>query len=192
MSTVLILLIVLTIGMARKARPRRRRRMGRYIRGNIDLDLSLGTLASKTAVLDATEVVTEKALVSSIVATYSLSNMTAAADVGPIEVGVAHSDYSLAEIEGYLERTVSWSEGDLISKEISSRKVRRVGVFDFPSPSGSGSYSLNDGKAIKTKLNWILTTGQGLNFWYYNQGTQALATTDPNGNIVGHANIWPR
>ncbi len=184
-----IFILIISMMMARK--PRRRRRMGRYIRGNIDLDASLGTLAPKTAVLDPTDTVTERTLVSSVVATYSISNMAATTNAGPIEVGVAHGDYTLAEVEEYLELQSSWEEADMIDKEIASRKIRRIGVFDAPVAT-SGAYTLNDGRPIKTKLNWILTGGQGLNFWFYNLGTAALATSDPNANTRGHANLWPR
>ncbi len=165
--------------------------MGRYIRGNIDLDIELGTLAAKTAVLGASDTVIDRTLISSLVATYSISNLTAAADDGPIEVGVAHSDYTLVEIEEFLELTTSWKETDMLDREILSRKIRRIGVFDNPSVAG-GAYTLNDGKAVKTKLNWIVTNGQGVNYWVYNRGTSALASTDPNVNISGHANLWPR
>ncbi len=165
--------------------------MGRYIRGSISQGFALGTLASSTAVLAATQVVTERTLVSSIVATFSLSGFTAGDNIGPIEVGVAHSDYTLAEVEAYLERSASWSEADLPAREISSRKVRRIGIFDVPATAGE-ALSLANGRPVKTKLNWILTQGQGLNWYAYNQGGQPLATTDPNVHINGHANLWPR
>lgn len=188
MYMIYILIVALAM-MARK--PRRRRRMGRYIRGNLDIDIDLGTLATKTAILGSTDTVIDRTLVSSVVATYSLSGMTAASGDGPLEVGVAHGDYTLAEIEGFLELTTSWKETDMLDREILSRKIRRIGVFDTPATVGE-SYTLNDGKALKTKLNWIVTNGQGLNFWVYNLGTSALETTDPNVNIRGHANLWPR
>ncbi len=173
---------------------RRRRNFNGYTKGNLDIDQSLGTLASKTAVLAATDTVIDRTLVSSVKATYTLSNLAEAANAGPIEVGVAHGDYTLAEIEAYLELATSWKETDLLDKEIQSRRIRRIGVFDSPAAAtaGTGAYTLNDGKAIRTKLNWILTNGQGLNYWIYNLGTAALATSDPNVNIRGHANLWAK
>ncbi len=166
--------------------------MGRYVRGNIDIDMALGTLAAKTALLGASDTVIERTLISSVVATYSISDMTPLANQGPIEVGVAHSDYSLAEIEAYLELDTSWSETDLTDREIQSRKIRRIGVFDSAQGGALGAYTIRDGKAVKTKLNWIVTGGQGVNFWVYNLGGAALTTTSPNVNIRGHANLWPR
>jgi len=164
--------------------------MSRYVKGNVDEDFALGTLAANTAILEASDTVGERTRITSVDVIYTLAGMTASDNAGPIEVGFAHSDYTLAEIEEFLELTTSWNEGDLLDKEVSSRLIRRIGVFDTPATAGE-SYTLNDGKAIKTKLNWILNAGQGLNWFAYNQGGAALATTDPNVHIVGHANLFP-
>ncbi len=174
-----------------KHRKRRGRKMGRYIKGNIDINLSGGTLTGATALLAATQVLTEKALISSIRVLYSLADFTPQANSGPIQVGVAHSDYSLVEVEEWIELIASWSEGDKRAREISGRYIRSIGHFEGPDGSADVSV-LNDGKPITTKLNWLLATGQGLNFWIYNEGSVAFATTDPNIHFVGHANLWPR
>ncbi len=181
--------------MARRPKRQYRRRSGGgfrggYLPGNIDQDLGLATLAAKTAVLTATNTVSEKRRVSSIKAVYALSDFTVAANAGPIMVGVAHSDYTLAEIEEWIERSGSWSMSDLVADEVRKRLIRRIGVFRIP-PSAAGAV-LNDGKPIRTKLNWSLITGQGLQFFAYNLGTSALSTTSPNVNIQGKANLWPQ
>jgi len=169
----------------------RKRGMGRYIKGNIDMDAALGTLAAKTAVLQGTQDgVTERTLLTSIDCVYSLSDFTLGANIGPVEVGVAHSDYTLAEIEAWIELSTGWDEGDLVSREISGRKIRRIGVFEHISTDGNSV--LNEGRLLKTKLNWILTTGKNLDFYFYNRGTAAIASSDPNVNISGHANLFPR
>ncbi len=196
MTTTLLLMSALAlitgfIALAKRRAGGKRRSMGRYVKGNIDEDFALGTLAANTAVLEASDVVGDRMLISSVDVAYTLAGFTAADNVGPVEVGFAHSDYTLAEIEGFLELTTSWNEGDLVDREISGRKIRRIGVFDTPASAGE-SYTLNDGKPIKTKLNWILNAGQGLNWWVYNQGGASFATTDPNMHITGHANLWPR
>ncbi len=177
--------------MARKRKSGRRRRMGRYIPGNVDEDFALGTLAPQTAILEASDVVGERTRISSVEAIFSLAGFTAGENIGPIEVGVAHSDYTLAEVEAWIERSTSWNEGNLVSQEISGRRIRRIGVFEVPDTAGD-SVTLNDGKKIKIRLNWILNAGQGLNWYAYNQGGTALATTDPNCHIVGKANLWPQ
>ncbi len=171
---------------------RRRRRMGRYIRGNVDEEVALTTLASKDvvgAVFD--EVVNERTLVSSIVATYGLSNWTSIANAGPVVFGVAHGDYTDAEIEEYLENTGQWNEGNMLAREISSRKIRRIGTFGG-ADTAAETEVLNDGKPVRTKLNWILNQGQTLRLWAYNMGTAAIATTAPTLTANGHVNLFPK
>ncbi len=169
----------------------RRRRNRKYLRGNIDEDHGYAALASKDVVLTVfDETVDERTLISSLVAVWSNLGLTPAAGVGPIMVGIAHSSYTAAQIEEWIENTGAWSEGSLVNQEIAKRKIRRIGVFDNRA-AATQTVTLNDGKAIKTKLNWILTQGQGLAFWTYNMGTAAVATTSPVANAQGHANLWP-
>ncbi len=166
--------------------------MGKYIRGTIDEDLSGGTLAGKTVVgAGFDEAVEERTLISSIVATYTMADFTPTASVGPVLIGIAHGDYSDAEIEEWIESTGSWDEGDLVAQEVGNRKIRRIGQFTEPATAAQGTV-LNDGKPIKTKLNWILNQGITLKFWIYNTGTAAFVTTDPRFRMQGHANLWPR
>ncbi len=176
--------------MAKKSS--RGKKMGRYIRGNIDLDFALGTLAAQTGLRTAlAATVAERTLISSVVAQYSMSGYTVLDNVGPITVGFSHSDYSLVEIEQWIEQTTgAWSEADLVAREISNRKIRKIGTFD--PVVGLATMTLNDGKPIRTKLNWILNAGQTLAFWAYNQGAVAVGTTDPDVHMSGHANLWPR
>ncbi len=165
--------------------------MGRYIRGNIDLDFALGTLAPQDVVVQATQdTVNGRTLVSSVVATYTLQGYTVTDNVGPLQMGVAHPDYSDAEIEEWIELVTGWDEGDLISREKANRKIRRLGTFN--PPLSIAAESLNAGRPIKTRLNWILNQGTGLKFWTYNAGTVAIGTTDPDVHVSGHANLWPR
>ncbi len=189
MLEILVTAIAMLV-MARKT-PRRKRAMGRYIRGNIDLDSALGTLAAKTLLtFPVSSTVSERTLISSVVAQWSLIGKTIADNQGPIMVGLAHSDYTAAEIEAWVEQQGSWAEADLVAREISSRKIRRVGVFS--EAASLGASTLNEGRPVKTKLNWILNAGQTLDVWAYNNGSAALATTDPNVVVSGHANLWPR
>ncbi len=192
MLEILVVMAVIAIMMAKHPQRRRRRRMGKYIRGDMDEQLALSTLAAKTAVKgNFDQTVNERTLVSSVVATWALSEFTKSTGDGPILVGLAHSDYSAAEIEAVIENTASWDEGDKVAQEIGKRLVRRVGIFNTPDDEAQ-TVTLNDGKPIKTKLNWILLQGQTLSHWAYNLGTSALATTSPTLNTQGHANLWPR
>ncbi len=180
------------IALAKRGRGRGKRRMGRYIRGNIDEGVGIGTLAGVTLISTTfDETVNERTLVSSIVATWAISNWTAIASNGPFLVGVAHVDYSAAEIEAVIENTGSWDEGDLVQQEVANRKVRIVGTL-VPAGSAAESSRLNDGRPVKTKLNWILNQGDTLQAWVYNTGSVATATTTPTLRVQGHANLWPR
>jgi len=168
-----------------------KRRFRRYLRGNIDLKKNLGTLAGDSSVLQVVnDTVEEKAWLSSVKATYAISEYTIVAGAGPILVGLAHNDYTNAEIEEWIENANSWSEGDLVAQEVAKRKIRRVGVFGV-TISGDEEV-LNDGKPITTKCGWYLQTGQTVTFFFYNQGSVALSGTDPEVAIAGHANLWPR
>lgn len=174
----------------RRRRGRRKPNFSKYIKGQISIDMDLGTLAGNTGTRSAVpDVVIEKARVSSIVCTYTMGQVTPGNDIGPVAVLVAHSDYTLAEIEEWLEASESWSQTDLVAKEVADRRIKLVGMFETPD-SASDTVTLNEGKPIKTKLNWQLYTGQGLAFVGYNTGSSAFATTDPDVHFRGHANVW--
>ncbi len=174
--------------MARKGKGR----FGGYIKGNIDLNFNLGSLAAADVITQAVQdSVSERSRITSVDAVYGLSNFTPTADSGPLIIGVAHSDYTDAEIEEWIELATGWDVGDLQSREISSRLIRRIGQFDSPADA-TAFVALNDGKAIKTRLNWPLNSGQTLDFWVYNTGTAALATTTPDVSIAGHANLFTK
>ncbi len=172
--------------------PKRRRKFRKYLKGIIDEIMGLSTLAAETLISALVgDSIDEKAWLTSVVATWSLSDMTTGDNIGPIVVGVAHSDYTSAEVEAWIENTNSWTEGDLVSREVAQRKIRLVGTFEAQ-VSGSGAIVvLNDGKPIHTKCGWQLTTGDTVRFWAYNSGTAALATTSPEVRMQGHANLWP-
>ncbi len=174
------------------AKKRRGRKFRRYIKGRVDESLDLGTLAAKTlAGVAFDENVNERTFVSSIVAAYALSNYTPAADDGPLEIGIAHNDYSDAEVEAWVEATGTWNEGDRIGQEIAKRLIRSVGFIEA-GQSSQEYFAMNDGKPIKTKLGWILNQGVTLKLWVYNHGTSALATTTADLTCAGHANLWPQ
>lgn len=176
--------------MVNKPRRRRGRNMSGYIKGNVDESLSLGTLASAALIAgDFDESTTEKTLVSSLVATWSMDQLSLAQ--GPILVGVAHSSYSATQIEEVLEASASWARGSLVAQEVAKRLVRTIGFF-----VGDGSTVqdavLNEGRPIKTKLNWMLDTGQTLQIWAFNRSDSALSITVPIIRLSGHANLWSR
>ena len=169
----------------------RRRKYRRYLRGAIDDELALVTLAGGNVVSQVvSDTLEEKAWLSSVKAIWSMIDFSPGTSDGPILVGVAHSDYTAAEIEEWIENSGSWTSGDKISQEIARRKIRRVGVFANLSASAAAADALNDGRPITTKCNWQLTSGQTLRFWAYNQGSNPL-TSGAVVHLAGHANLWP-
>ena len=174
--------------MAKKGR----RRYRRYLKGQINHDLVLGALVSDTVTgSNVADTVTETTWCSSVKATYALQGFTAATNDGPVQVGFAHSAYSDAQIEEYLESSASWEVGNLTQQEIAKRKIRSVGIFDAPPATPEQATTLNDGKPITTKANWMLNTGQTLRFWAYNTG-QGTMIAGASVFVHGHANLWPK
>lgn len=171
-----------------RQRMARKRRSGRrLLKGVIDEAMSLGTIANAVAVSQIyDETVNERTYVISQESTYSIRN--AAANEGPVIVGFAHSDYSTAEIEEYIENAGAWNEGDQVAQEVSRRKIRIVGALTANVSSG-GDISLNDGNPIKTKVGWVLTQGQSLQQFAYNNSGAAL-TTGSDLVMMGH--VWLR
>ena len=184
--------------MARRPKRQYRRRGGRrnrrYIRGRLDEALSVAGLAAADVTSNnVDDTVLEKTLCTSIVVTVVWSDVNILTDSGPVEFGVAHSDYLSSEIEAYLENASSWNEGDRIQQEVSKRWIRSIGVFYEENDGDNSSWmALNGGLPMKVKLNWMLITGQTLKFWAYNHGTVAIAGSSDPIDIQGHANLWPR
>ncbi len=165
--------------------------MAGYRRGAVDEDITFAALASKTSVAQIFgNVVGTRMVATSIEAAYAMQDLTAGDDVGPIMVGLAHSAYSNTEIQEYLEQAGSWNEATPQSQEVNRRMIKRIGIF--PMTGQTEDQVLNDGKPIKTKLNWLLTVGQSLDIWVYNMGGAAVATTTPNVHAQGHVNLFPR
>ncbi len=131
---------------------------------------------------------------SSIVANWSIDQWTGAIGVGPITVGVAHSDYTDPEIEAVIENTGAWRQSDKVAQEIAGRQVRIVGSIRGPDDIGDAATvnQLGTGRPVKTKLNWILRTGQTIRFFAFNDGENPFSTTDPDFRVQGHANLWEK
>lgn len=171
----------------------KKRRFRRYIKGKVHYDLSLTTLAAETAVSEVVaDALSEPAYLSSVKASWAMADFTPAAGDGPIEVGVAHSDYTTAEIEEWIENTNSWEEADMIGQEVAKRKIRSVGIFPTPDELATQAVVLANGRLITTKCGWMLMGSQTLRIWAFNHGNSALATTVPIVTIAGHCNLWPR
>ncbi len=162
--------------------------------GVINAELTLSAIATKAANrAEFPDQVTERCWLSSIDAIWTLSNYTPAADAGPLLVGIMHSDYTVAELEEFIENVNSWNQGDLVqTREIGRRFIRQIGIFETPADA-TVSVRLNDGKSIHTKCGWMLNTGETLDVWIYNLGGASIdGTTAPNLAGRGTAHLWKR
>ncbi len=177
-----IFLTMVTLFLLAKRRGRGRRRYNlRLVR--INPDLALSTLASKTVITLGLVGSADGAYrCISVRASWTLKGASAAD--GPILFGYAHSDFTVTEIKEAIETAASISVGDQVSQERANRKVRVVGQMDNVS---SGVNSFNDGRPLKTRLNWLIPIGKAVNMWCYNDGAALLTT----GSIVScTGNLW--
>ncbi len=162
----------------------RKRNFSNYIKGRVDHSLAAGSLTTLNVVSSILGNTAEEATrIGGIRAGWSSSGFTPGE--GPIYVGVAHSDYTAAEIEECLEVADSWNKGNKTDRERGKRLIRTIGAF----PLVSAAETLNDGKPIYTKLNWRVESAQSLSVWIYNR-TSGTLTTGGAVNILGHANLW--
>ncbi len=129
----------------------------------VTANIALGTLGSEALIGQLNgETFNEERRILSAELTWAIEDL-ASAD-GPVQVGLAHGDYTDAEIEQCLEAVGAWDEGDKIAQEQAKRLVRIVGMVS------EEETVLNDGLAIKTRLNWRIATSDTLRWWARNRG----------------------
>ncbi len=155
--------------VAQKPKTRRRRRFN-LRRVRVSPQIILSTLGSVTAI---TSNVTGSAdgQYRAVTLDCSWAQNLLTAGEGPVTVGYAHSDYSVTEIKEAIEIAAGISVGDKIAQEKANRLVRIVGTFESDAQS-----VLNDGRRIKTRLNWLIPIGKSVNIFAYNEFASALAT----------------
>ena len=148
----------------------------------VDGSVAMATLAANDVVGgDLTQVSNEAYRVLSLKALWSLRGLTSGE--GPIVYGVAHGDYTDAEIEECLENDGSLTRGDKIAAEQSNRLVRRIGQFD----GNAAEIVEADGRPVSTRLNWLMATGDALRLWAWNKSGATLTTGGLvliNGNML--------
>ncbi len=157
------------------------------LKGHANESLALLNLATNTLIGETfDESPDEEVFALSMEAVHTIRDLVVAQ--GPVVVGVAHGDYSDAEIEAFIENAGSWDRGDLVSQEIARRKIRIIGTF---AGEGATEESLNNGMPVKTRLMWNLVTGATLKQWAFNKGSAQL-TTGAIYAIEGHVWLKPR
>ncbi len=157
----------------------KRRRGGRKRYLKIQDSMVVGALVAGDLVAeDLADTVDDKVFALWFKGTVALTGNTAGE--GPLQVGLAHSDYSAAEIEEALEAVGNWDEGDLVAREQGKRRVRSVGEF-----AGLDAVEvLNDGKALFIKMMFPLENGITLKTWARNN-TGSTRTTGGNVRFSG-------
>ncbi len=104
---------------------------------------------------------------------------------GPLYVGVAHSDYTAAQILEWYNAQGNWDRSDKIAEEQARRKIRRIGIF----PGGGTDEVLNNGNEFKTYLGMMLEEGDTLEMFIINEGG---ATRTTGGVVEFHGTAWAR
>ncbi len=121
----------------------------------------------------------------SLKASYSVADLGASID-DAFQFGIAHSDYTAAEIEECLEAAGAIDFGDKIAQEQANRLVRRIGTITNMGTGVAGTgLPFNDGKPVSTKLNWLMAIGDQLQIWVRN-GSGVVYTTGALLTLSGH------
>ncbi len=101
--------------------------------------------------------------------------------------GFAHSDYTDAEIEECLEASGAIDQGDKVAQEQANRLVRTVGTFAGVMNTANAGAPFNDGRPVKTRLNWLMGIGDTVKLWIRNS-TGTIYTT---GSVITiNGDLW--
>ncbi len=170
-----------------KRKPRRKF-SGRVVR--LSTNVTVGALATADVTSGpVTSATTAQTRVISMKAVYSW--VEKAQIDGACEIGLAHSDYTAAEIEECLEANASMDVGDLIANEQARRMVRTIGVFAGGGATADGNeIALNNGNPIHTRLNWVLSQGDAIELWMKN-GSGVIYTTGSSISVLGSVFVKP-
>ncbi len=103
---------------------------------------------------------------------------------GGAEFGLAHGDYTAAEIEECLEATTSMALADKIAQERANRMVRVLGTITGNQAIAGGEAPANDGRPIKVKLNWLIPSGENISAWIKNS-SGVVYTTGSSLSVLG-------
>ncbi len=95
-----------------------------------------------------------------------------AAGEQPLQLGVSHSDLTVAEVKEALDATLA-NPDDIIAREHSRRPVRTLGVIQQTSSSGA---VFNDGKPKRQRIKFSVGNGFDLDFFCVNRSGGVLTT----------------
>ncbi len=112
-----------------KTRRRARKRKFNLRRVRVNSTFSVGALASLAVASGAmTSATSDPLRFISLIGAWTWSNIGAIID-DALSFGVAHSDYTAAEIEESLEAAGAMDLGDKIAQERTNRLVREIGLI---------------------------------------------------------------
>ncbi len=174
--------LLLLIGAAKRRRGRKQRAQKLVFSSS----LALLTLATNDVVGGLlSDTVVDRVWLSSMDIRSAIRDITVGE--GPIVYGVAHGDYTDAEVEECLEAVGSWDRSDQVAVEQANRKVRTIGTFSGFTPEEV----LNNGNPKRVRLGFMLEDGQTLRFWAWNKsGVNPLTTgavIEGNGQVYAYA-----
>jgi len=163
--------------MARKKGSRRRK--SRLVTIPFDGQLAMGAAADQAVVKqDMVTTLGEDLFVISVDVACDINGKTAGE--GPINIGMAHDDLSVAEIAEALEADLT-DPDDIIAKERARRPVRAFGKF-------SGGQIVaevwNEGREQRVPIRWSVGDGHTLSF-YGRNNTGAQMNTGALINFTG-------
>ncbi len=162
--------------MARK-RSSQKRAVGAFQALPVNANLDLATLANATvAGVNLTGLADDYWLQSADLS-WTMDGHTAGE--GPILVGIASGDLSVAEVKEAIN-AVPTSRSDRVAREHASRPVRRVGQFD----GAAAGEKLFDGAVKRTPGKIYCAEGDEIIAWAFN-GSGAPLTDGTNIRIYG-------
>ncbi len=106
---------------------------------------------------------------------------------GPLVVGLAHSDYTIAEIQEATDVSVI-SSSEKIANERRRRLVRKVGAFKM-FESNEQLQGDRGSEKVFTRLNWPIEEDFSLDLWAQNRSGATLTTgaiLEFDGQLVGN------
>ncbi len=149
----------------------------------IPFDTEVAWGASVDEAIVATAVLTfgEDFYLHAVKATWSIHGHTATE--GPLDVGFAHGDLSIAEIGEALVAELT-DPDDIIARERARRPVRSVGTF----PGLATEETLNQGEPIYRAARFTVGNDHSVKLWGVNRSGATLTTgtlTNVSGHLVG-------
>ncbi len=166
-----------------KKRAIRRTQNSKFQVLKVNAILSLGALAAETAIVQALTQLADDFWAQSCDLSWAWDSATAGD--GPIGLGIANGDLSVAEIKEAVNASPV-SRSDIVNREHARRPIRQVGqLFGV---AGSSMFMLQDGKQVRTKIAMYMAEGTELNAYVFNLGGVALTTGSAiriYGNIYG-------